>query len=134
MQWDDSVHHGFTTGTPWLQPVLHDDYSVTKVMQAPDNVFAFYQTVIRLRQGQPLLLSGQYRLLAADDEAVYTYERFDQQQVIRVMANFTDQVQVREMPEGVQSLLGNYPEQTMKDQKITLQPYEAVMVRYTEEG
>ncbi|WP_436629400.1 alpha,alpha-phosphotrehalase [Latilactobacillus sakei] len=128
MQWDMTTNHGFTTGTPWLQPVVADDYSVATKAQAPDSVFAFYQQLVALRKTEPVLIEGQYQLLAPEDEAVYTYQRQLGDKKVRVIANFTDQTQQRANAAVKAVMMGNYPDQQLTTDQITLRPYEAVML------
>ncbi|SPS03599.1 alpha,alpha-phosphotrehalase [Latilactobacillus sakei] len=127
MQWDMTANHGFTTGTPWLQPVIADDYSVATKAQAPDSVFAFYQQLVQLRKTEPVLIEGQYQLLAPEDEAVYTYQRQLGDKKVRVIANFTDQTQ-RANAAVKAVMMSNYPDQQLTTDQITLRPYEAVML------
>lgn len=128
MQWDMTANHGFTTGTPWLQPVVADDYSVATKAQAPDSVFAFYQQLVALRKTEPVLIEGQYQLLAPEDEAVYTYQRQLGDKKVRVIANFTDQTQQRANTAVKAVMMSNYPDQQLTTDQITLRPYEAVML------
>ncbi|MEJ1325894.1 alpha,alpha-phosphotrehalase [Latilactobacillus sakei] len=128
MQWDMTANHGFTTGMPWLQPVVADDYSVATKAQAPDSVFAFYQQLVALRKTEPVLIEGQYQLLAPEDEAVYTYQRQLGDKKVRVIANFTDQTQQRANAAVKAVMMSNYPDQQLTTDQITLRPYEAVML------
>lgn len=128
MQWDMTANHGFTTGTPWLQSVVADDYSVATKAQAPDSVFAFYQQLVALRKTEPVLIEGQYQLLALEDEAVYTYQRQLGDKKVRVIANFTDQTQQRANAAVKAVMMSNYPDQQLTADQITLRPYEAVML------
>ncbi|SOB43515.1 alpha,alpha-phosphotrehalase [Latilactobacillus sakei] len=128
MQWDMTANHGFTTGMPWLQPVVADDYSVATKAQASDSVFAFYQQLVALRKTEPVLIEGQYQLLAPEDEAVYTYQRQLGDKKVRVIANFTDQTQQRANAAVKAVMMSNYPDQQLTTDQITLRPYEAVML------
>lgn len=128
MQWDMTANHGFTTRTPWLQPVVADDYSVATKAQAPDSVFAFYQQLVALRKTEPVLIEGQYQLLAPEDEAVYTYQRQLGNKKVRVIANFTDQTQQRANAAVKAVMMSNYPDHQLTADQIILRPYEAVML------
>jgi trehalose-6-phosphate hydrolase len=133
MQWNNKKNHGFTTGTPWLEPVNTDNYSVESVLKRKDNVISFYQKLIRLRKEQSLLITGKYKLIDADDENIYTYERFNGRKVIRVMANFTNKNYVRTIPQKINIIVDNYQETIIKSNHIKLRPYEAVMISYLKE-
>lgn len=128
MQWDSSKYYGFTTGEPWLKPLYHDDYSVEKVLKMKNNIFNFYRALIFLRKNKVLLTEGSYRLLNAQDNSVYSYERYDDKSKIIVMANFTDQEQRRPLLNGFNLLLGNYEGIEIDNGEVILRPYEAVML------
>jgi glycosidase len=51
MQWDDSPHGGFTTGTPWLPSVDPQRRSVAAQEQDADSVLALYRDLIAARRG-----------------------------------------------------------------------------------
>ncbi|WP_208422564.1 alpha,alpha-phosphotrehalase [Latilactobacillus fragifolii] len=129
MQWDQTAHHGFTTGTPWLMPVVHDNYSVATNIHEPNSAFAFYQKLVQMRKTMPILIEGDYQLFEPEDEAVYTYQRHLDTETIQVMANFTGQTQVRTVPNVKEVLMDNYEQPQFDGQQITLRPYEAIMMR-----
>ena len=76
MSWDASPGAGFTTGTPWLD--LHPlSSSVNAAVQVddPDSVFAHYRRLIALRHAEPCVAHGRFRMLLADHEQLYCFER-----------------------------------------------------------
>ncbi|ETY75607.1 glycoside hydrolase family 13 protein [Lactiplantibacillus fabifermentans] len=127
MQWNTSAQAGFTTGQPWLQ--VNPNYTTINAAQATaDNAstFAYYQQLIKLRHTVPVITTGDYQLLDADDDAVYAYLRTDGPTKLLVIANFTDQTQTRHydaLADGAKRLIGNYED----DAADTLRPYEAKM-------
>ena len=128
MQWNSSKNYGFTTGQPWLQPVHHDDYSVEKVLKMRNNIFNFYRALIFLRKHKVVLTDGAYKLIDSDDNSVYSYERYDDKSKILVMANFTNKDQQRNVPAGLDLILGNYENIELSNGIVTLRPYESVML------
>ena len=51
MQWDNSLHGGFTTGTPWLaENPNYTKINVTDQMNRSDSVLSFYKELIALRK------------------------------------------------------------------------------------
>ncbi|GEO48526.1 alpha,alpha-phosphotrehalase [Companilactobacillus kimchii] len=128
MQWDSTKYYGFTTGQPWLKPQHHDDYSVEKVLKTKNNIFDFYRALIFLRKHKTVLVDGEYKLLNPKDNSVYSYERFNNKRKILVMANFTEQAQERDVAAGFDLILGNYGDMQLNRGKITLRPYESVML------
>ncbi len=76
MPWDSSPGAGFSTGTPWLQ--LHPlSASVNSAAQVddPDSVFSHYRRLISLRHDEPCVAHGTFRMLLADHEELYCFER-----------------------------------------------------------
>lgn len=128
MQWDSTKYYGFTTGQPWLKPQHHDDYSVEKVLKTKNNIFDFYRALIFLRKHKTVLVDGEYKLLNPKDNSVYSYERFNNKRKILVMVNFTEHAQERDVAAGFDLILGNYGDMQLNQGKITLRPYESVML------
>ena len=76
MQWDDTAHAGFTTGTPWMQ--VNPNYREINAEAArkdPDSVFHYYRKLIRLRKENPIFAEGDFRLLLEEDENIFAYVR-----------------------------------------------------------
>jgi alpha-glucosidase len=71
MQWDSSLHAGFTTGTPWL-PLAADAarVNVTVQHQDPGSMLTFYHRLISLRRASPALAVGAYTPLEAHREVL----------------------------------------------------------------
>lgn len=128
MQWDDSAHAGFTTGTPWIK--VNPNYKEINAKAAladPDSVFYYYQKLIKLRHELPIVVYGIYGLLLENDPAIYAYERVLGDQKMVVACNYTKE----EVPcdlfeiEG-EELISNYKEHKAGK----LQPYEARVMLY----
>jgi len=124
MQWDDSENAGFTTGTPWLK--LNNNYDSINVQEAladKNSIFYYYQKLIRLRHDMPIITTGIYELLDAQDAEVYAYRRVGEKDQLLVINNFTDQKLTREyhVPSDAKLIISNYSD----DQGETLRPYEA---------
>ncbi|KAA8370993.1 alpha-glucosidase [Leuconostoc carnosum] len=124
MQWDDSENAGFTTGTPWLK--LNSNYDSINVQEAladKNSIFYYYQKLIRLRHDMPIITTGIYELLDAQDAEVYAYRRVGEKDQLLVINNFTDQKLTREyhVTSDAELIISNYSD----DQGETLRPYEA---------
>jgi oligo-1,6-glucosidase len=76
MQWDDSEHAGFTTGTPWI-PVNpnHAEINAAAALADPDSVLHHYRRLIELRHTEPAVAHGDFTMLLEDDEQVYAFTR-----------------------------------------------------------
>jgi len=76
VQWDDSEHAGFTTGTPWL-PVHpdHVEVNAAAAVADPDSVFHHYRRLVELRHTEQVVVDGRFDLLLPDDEQVWAFTR-----------------------------------------------------------
>mgnify|MGYP000216027555 CR=1 FL=1 len=99
MQWDNSLHGGFTTGTPWLaENPNYTKINVTDQMNRSDSVLSFYKELIALRKAPEYVETFTYGTFAAayeDVDHMFAYYRTNEEtgQRILVAGNFgTDTV------------------------------------------
>lgn len=91
VQWDGSEQAGFTSGTPWIDVNSNADTINAAADRAdPDGVFAFYQTLIRLRRDLPVVTTGNFTLLAPDHPTLFAYMRETDRDRLIVVGNFSD--------------------------------------------
>jgi oligo-1,6-glucosidase len=135
MQWDDSPHAGFTTGTAWI-PVNpnHDVINAAAAQADPDSVFHHYRRLIELRHAEPVIAVGEFVMLLPDDEHVYAFVRRLGGVEILVLGNFSGIDRDAAVPDAAswasaQLLLGNYPEPAAPG--LLLRPWEARVYRRT---
>ena len=90
VQWDDSPHAGFTTGTPWLA-VNPDHGTVNAAAQRddPDSVLTHYRRLIALRHTEPVVVDGDFTMLLPQDERVYAFLRRWEDVELLVLGNFS---------------------------------------------
>ncbi|MGY4645620.1 glycoside hydrolase family 13 protein [Cellulomonas sp. URHB0016] len=132
VQWDDSEHARFTTGTPWL-PVNDNRTTVNAVAERADprSVFHHYRRLIRLRHDEPVVALGDFTMLLPDDEHVYAFTRRLGDDALLVLGNFTGEPQSFDVgdawtfDERSMLLLGNYED----DSTPELRPWEARVYR-----
>ena len=131
MQWDDSENAGFTDGTPWIDVIgNYKEINAKACMEDKDSVFYYYQKLIRLRHEMPVVTDGEYELLDADHEKVYTYLRKGEDETLVVVANFTDETIDYQVDEKVQAkesslVISNYADApAVFTNHLTLKPYE----------
>lgn len=129
MQWDDSPHGGFTTGTPWIETGSgFESVNVAASLRDPASVFHHYQKLIRLRQEYDIISHGSISMILEDHPQVLAYERRLKDQKLIVLNNFygeTAHVLLAETEAGF-VLVGNYPDSPSFAKKVTLRPYESV--------
>jgi oligo-1,6-glucosidase len=120
MQWDDGPNAGFSTGTPWL-PVNpnHRDINAQAQRHDPHSVFAHYRRLIRLRHRLPVVVDGDFALIAADHPRLFGYRRRLGESELLVLANCsTDSLDLGSASgcddldrwTGAHLELGNYPD------------------------
>ncbi|MCW6675573.1 alpha,alpha-phosphotrehalase [Aerococcaceae bacterium NML171108] len=130
MQWDNSLHAGFTTGTPWLE--VADNYQTVNVEHElqQGKIFAYYQQLIQLRKQYALISEGTYRGLMLDHPRVMAYVREHQGQQLLVLSHFyAGEVSVT-LPREFQNrsaykLIGNGSLEAISNE-LQLGPYETV--------
>jgi oligo-1,6-glucosidase len=139
MQWDDSEHAGFTTGTPWLAVnPKHKEVNAAAALADPDSVLAHYRRLVELRHQEPAVAHGDFAMLLADDRDVYAFTRTLDDVQLLVLGNFTGREVVAAVPDaedwvGAELLLCNVePASASHDTTgITLAPWEARVYRRT---
>lgn len=92
MQWDDSTHAGFTTGTPWID--VNENYHsihAKAALENPDSVFYYYQKLIALRKQYPVFVFGDFRLLEENNPQLFVYERSFEGEELLIVCNLSGQ-------------------------------------------
>lgn len=132
VQWDDTEHAGFTTGTPWIP--VNPNYKTINAkaeLEDADSVFHYYQKLIALRKQYPVIVYGKYELQLADDKNLFAYTRTLDGEQLLVVCNFTENtcsVQIPEAFETAECLISNYG-RTCYEGSVELAPYEAFVLR-----
>ncbi|MFP5334862.1 MAG: glycoside hydrolase family 13 protein [Actinomycetes bacterium] len=134
MQWDDTEHAGFTTGTPWI--AVNDNYREINAEAAvadPDSVFHHYRRLIELRHTEPVVAHGDFHMLLPDHDAVYAFTRRLADVELLVVANFSAEDVEAPVPDAAgwaasELVIGNYAE---VGRDLALRPWEARVYRRT---
>jgi len=97
MQWNDGPEAGFTKAgvTPWLPvPPNYATINVKAEEGQPDSLFAWYQTLIRLKKSVPALSHGDNVMLDTENTKVLSWmRRKDGAASVVVSVNFTAEPQ-----------------------------------------
>jgi alpha-glucosidase len=95
MQWDTSPNAGFTTGTPWLPlPPSAKHIHVAAQKDKPDSLFAWYQSLIKLKKTVPAFAHGANIMLDTENANVLSWARQARgAPQVFVSVNFTAQPQ-----------------------------------------
>ncbi len=133
MQWENTVHAGFTTGTPWLPANKnYQEINVVAAEQNPNSVLNHFKKMTQLRRDNDVLVYGKYQLLQRENPEIYAYTREKDGKKVLVLLNFSDKKSRIEMPEiGAQKgiLINNYDAVEQQNNAVTLQPYQAIIFR-----
>ncbi|SES71891.1 glucan 1,6-alpha-glucosidase [Enterococcus malodoratus] len=131
MQWDGQLNAGFSSVEPWLP--VHPNYPTVNVEDAladENSLFYTYKQLIQLRKKYDVIVYGNYRAIKTNNPLVLAYQRFDQNDVVTVVVNFsntTQQYSLEILLSDNERLIHNYPERL--EQWHELAPYEAYAVR-----
>ena len=131
MQWDDSPHAGFTSGTPWL--AVNPNYPQVNAEAEradPDSVFHHYRKLIKLRHDEPAVVDGDFTMLLPNDERLYAFTRKFRDTELLVVGNFTGETVRAEIEDAIaweeaELVLTNVD----KNDGLTLAPWQAVVYR-----
>lgn len=132
MQWDDSAYAGFSTANPWI--MVNPNYTKINAkdqINREDSVFRYYQKLIKLRHESELIVYGTYDLILDDDKDIYAYIRTLGDEKLIVYCNFSENTREVELPEEFTNgkvLISNYIDAKV-NHKITLRPYEAIVIQ-----
>ncbi|MBO1624753.1 glycoside hydrolase family 13 protein [Bacillus arachidis] len=131
MQWNATEYAGFTTGEPWIG--LNPNYkeiNVEQALQDSNSIFYYYKKLIELRKKHEIIVYGTYDLILEDHPSVFAYIRKWKDEELLVIANFTEDECVFEIPKEItynssELLIHNYDVQDEIIESIDLRPYEA---------
>lgn len=134
MQWDDSNHAGFTTGTPWI-PTGKDfkEINVENALSDQNSVFYHYKKLVQLRKQYKIIAEGTYESLIMNHESIFAYERNLGNQKLIVINNFYADETIFNLPDNIDItdykrsiLISNYDDSSLDLNKIRLRPYESI--------
>lgn len=135
VQWNDSEHAGFTTGTPWIEVASnYKEINAERAIKDPNSIFYHYKKLISLRKEYDIITDGDYELLLEDDEQIFAYIRSTNTEKLLVVNNFYSQPTVFQLPEHVdvndfsrEQLISNYSDSVNTFENMELRPYESVV-------
>ncbi|MCL1950120.1 MAG: alpha,alpha-phosphotrehalase [Turicibacter sp.] len=135
MQWDETAHAGFTTGTPWLAAgKTYPSINVEEEIRS-GSIHAFYKQLIKLRKELPLVARGTYAAYLAGNPNVYGFTREHQGEKLLVLNNFYPVSAPMDIPEDFSKgaiLVSNTGRDSLGD-TVTLKPYETLAIHLKNE-
>lgn len=131
MQWTAGPNGGFTTGEPWIS-VNPNTASINAEGQVddPDSIFAYYQSLIRMRKEYEVFAQGDFTPLTPEHPSVLAYQRQWKNTTLLCINNFYRKECIWNSPvslEGYRVLLSNY-DNCRPSQSWTLRPYESALL------
>ncbi len=142
MPWDHTRENlGFSNAdTTWLPiPESHHSLAVDLQNRDPDSLLNTWRCLLQWRVAQPALISGDYRALGAHDQ-VFGFCRQYAEQTLYCLFNLSNETQSFPIEpasenQDIHTLLFNQDKLRMdSDGMVTLEPYAAVYVSYTEQS
>lgn len=130
MQWTQAEHGGFTTGQPWIE--VNPNYrhiNVEASRSDSQSILAHYRQLIGLREQHKVIVYGRYQSFLDQDPQFFVYTRTLEDQMLLVVANFSNKPGTLELPDELQlrgeCISYNYAPVDHIGAHIQLQPYEA---------
>lgn len=138
MQWDASLHAGFTSGRPWLP--LAPDFKKTNVAEEqadPTSILSLYRRLIGLRRAEPALTLGSFQLVQATDQVlVYHREAGRRRWLIALNFSAHQTTVAASEPRWAQGrvILSTAVDREHEwfSQRFELRPHEGIMVRLSD--
>jgi len=132
MQWEPTLHGGFSTGSPWIAVnPNYQEINVQQCLEDGDSVFYHYQKLIQLRHEHAAVVYGRYELILAQHPEIYAFLRTFENEVWLIVTNFFSGEPVFALPENItyhsyELMIANYEVNLREDiRTFQLRAYEA---------
>lgn len=91
MQWSSEVNGGFSTGTPWIGTNSNSSRVNAEAQRGhEDSIYEFYRSLIHLRHTEPLVVEGDFSLLAPEHPTLIAYKRSHDDGFLLILANYSE--------------------------------------------
>lgn len=132
MQWDDSDNAGFSSEKPWLP--VHEKYSHNNVeIQKIDDssMLNLYKKLIEIKLNDNCCKLGETKLNYTNVKELLHFSRQYDGESLEVYCNFNDfEINITIQTTEMDLILSTYSRTlTANQNKITLRPYEAVVIK-----
>lgn len=111
MQWNETVHAGFTTGTPWLRVnPLYKEINVENQSSDDDSILSFYKKMIALRKHpeyKETFVYGDFQPYLQEQINLMAYYRKSEAKTILVLGNYQKETQSAALPGKCRRVLLN---------------------------
>ena len=124
MQWSAEANGGFSEVEPWIKSNPNfKEINMESQDEDPQSILNYFRSMIAFRKANPSLVYADYESIQNDHEQVFAYRRWDEDQEMLVLLNFSSET--IDFDPGVKNtslLKGNY-EDASND--FSLRPWEA---------
>ena len=125
MQWDNKKNAGFSKAKPWIK--VNDNYKKINVKNQEkdlDSILNHYKLLIKLRKENSTLVYGKYEDLDPMHTKIFSYRRWDENDVFIIHLNFSNclvKINSNEIKD-YKLVISNY---TFAKKRYNLNPWEA---------
>ena len=125
MQWDNKKNAGFSKAKPWIK--VNDNYKKINVKNQEkdlDSILNYYKLLIKLRKENSTLVYGKYEDLDPMHTKIFSYKRWDDNDVFIIHLNFSNcsvKINCNEIKD-YKLVISNY---TFAKKRYNLNPWEA---------
>lgn len=133
MQWSNAPNAGFSTGTPWTR--VNENYMAINVAYQnndPASILNHFRKMTKVRRENPVLVHGKYEIIQKEHPEIYAYSRTLGTEKMIVLLNFSKNNAAITLPNlghSHQIIINNYGEYQQEGDKVTLKPYQAVILK-----
>jgi glycosidase len=133
MQWDDSLHGGFSTSQPWINTNYnYKEINVKGQKDDPHSVYNTYKFLLNLRKtDSENIIFGKIEFFNLDDQKSYVYVNHGLNKDYLVVANFRDyEIDLELVVPELEKYQHFYGDEFRLNTKLQLKPYQtAVFVK-----
>lgn len=131
--WNSSRYGGFSEAEPWLKMTQeYPEINAEEQAGSTHSIFGFYKSMIAFRQHgmyRECLIYGGIEPIKSS-ENVIAYRRYTKKESIQCWFNFSHKSVEETLTEsGLEMVWGNMEQADIKDKKLTLGPYQAVLLK-----
>ena len=132
MQWDDSVNAGFNAGHETWQCVNpeYTEINVKKDLESEKSIYRYYQKLLQIKKTNETAIYGETEEYDHENRRIIAYSRQYQGNRLFIAGNFSRRKTEYRLPQWVNDaelLISNRKDIDLKDGRIILQPYQAVV-------
>lgn len=94
MHWNLEANAGFSSAKPWLQTNPNYIHINVESQENDENsILNFYRKMIQFRKANDIMVYGNYDCLNPDDEHLFIYKRWDDNETYIILLNFSNDIQ-----------------------------------------